>query len=213
MIIAIDGPSASGKGAIGQRLAAALGFAYLDTGKLYRALALLALQASAALEDAFAVAGLAASLGEAALAHPELDSDETGRAAATVSALPEVRAALLERQRAFAREGEAARGGAVLDGRDIGTVVCPEAELKLYVTADLAVRAERRARQLAEAGRPADLARIRASLEARDRQDRERAHAPLRIASDAIVIDSTHLTLEQTLQRALAAVRAARRQD
>lgn len=189
--IAIDGPAASGKGTIARALAARFGFAHLDTGLLYRAVGAIG-------GDPVATAQ---NLAPADLDRTDLRTAEAGAAASRVAAIPAVRAALLDFQRRFAR----AEPGAVLDGRDIGTVICPEAEVKLYVTASDETRAARRAAELG-----ADPVQMLAQLRERDARDAARVTAPLRPATDAIFIDTTALSIEEAVARA-AAVVAARR--
>ena len=187
--VAIDGPAAAGKGTIARALADRFGFAYLDTGLLYRAVA-------AKGGDPVQVAlGLTSD----DLVRDDLRSLAAGQAASRVAAIPQVRAALTAFQRHFARSA----GGAVLDGRDIGTVICPMAEVKLYVTSSAEVRAERRWRELG-----GDLGQVLAEVRERDARDMGRADAPLRPADDAIVIDTTDLTIEQAVAMAAAAVAA-----
>ncbi len=198
--VALDGPAAAGKGTIGRALAERLGLAYLDTGLLYRAVG----ARTAAGEDPFAAAR---TLSPEDLRRPDLRSAEAGQAASAVAALPEVRAALLDFQRSFARRP----GGAVLDGRDIGTVVCPEAEVKLFVTASDAVRAHRRWQELRAASPDLAEAEVLADLRARDARDSARAAAPLRPAEDAQVLDTSELSIEEAVARAAAAVAAALR--
>ncbi|MDF3854092.1 d(CMP) kinase [Paracoccus sp. P2] len=188
--IAIDGPAASGKGTIARALAGHFGFAHLDTGLLYRAV-------GAKGGDPVAAAR---ALAPADLARPDLRSAEAGQAASRVAAIPEVRAALVEFQRRFART----EPGAVLDGRDIGTVICPEAELKLYVTASDEIRARRRALELG-----ADEARILAELRERDARDAARAVAPMRPADDALLLDTSAMTIDEAVARAIACAREA----
>ncbi|MCC7321323.1 MAG: (d)CMP kinase [Rubellimicrobium sp.] len=192
--VAIDGPAAAGKGTIGRRVAAAFGFAHLDTGLLYRAV-------GAKGGDPVAAAR---GLGAADLARDDLRTLEAGQAASRVAAIPGVRAALVDFQRRFAR----AEGGAVLDGRDIGTVICPEAEVKLYVTASAEVRARRRWQELGGEAGAKPLAAVLAEVRDRDARDMGRADAPLRAAADALVIDTSDLTIEAAVAVALAAVRA-----
>lgn len=189
--IAIDGPAASGKGTIARAIAAHFGFAHLDTGLLYRAV-------GAKGGDAVLAAR---SLSASDLMRPDLRSNEAGQAASKVAAIPEVRAALTEFQRRFA----AREPGAVLDGRDIGTVICPDAALKLYVIASDETRAARRA---AEIG--ADPAETLAVLRERDARDRGRDTAPLRPAEDAVIIDTTSLSIDEAVARAIALVTARR---
>ena len=187
--VAIDGPAAAGKGTIARALADRFGFAYLDTGLLYRAVA------AKGGDPVQAALGLTAN----DLARDDLRSLAAGQAASRVAAIPQVRAALTAFQRHFARSA----GGAVLDGRDIGTVICPVAEVKLYVTSSAEVRAERRWRELG-----GDLGQVLAEVRERDARDMGRADAPLRPAGDAIVIDTTDLTIEQAVAMAAAAVAA-----
>lgn len=207
MIIAIDGPAASGKGTLGKRLAEHLGWPHLDTGLLYRATALRLLEEGHALDDVARAIAAARRLTPAAFDEVRLRGRDMGEAASIVAAIPEVRAALLDVQRAFARRAP----GAVLDGRDIGTVVCPEAECKIFVTATPQARAARRARELAERGEPADYASILADIRARDARDSHRATAPLARAADAALLDTTELDIEAAFQAALAIVRARKR--
>ncbi len=215
-VVAIDGPSGSGKGTISRRLAARLGWRYLDSGALYRLTALAALRAGVALDDAPGLARLAAALdvrfeidgdderillgGEPVGA--QLRSEATGAGASRVAALPEVRAALLGRQRAFR-----SAPGLVADGRDMGTVVFPSAEVKIFLTASAEARVERRYKQLKEKGIAATLADLSADLAARDRRDSERDAAPLKPATDAVVVDSTVLDIPTCLERCLEIVR------
>ena len=187
--VAIDGPAAAGKGTIARALADRYGFAYLDTGLLYRAVA------AKGGDPVQAALGLTAD----DLARDDLRSLAAGQAASRVAAIPQVRAALTAFQRHFARSV----GGAVLDGRDIGTVICPMAEVKLYVTSSAEVRAERRWRELG-----GDLGQVLAEVRERDARDMGREDAPLRPADDAIVIDTTDLTIEQAVAMAAAAVAA-----
>lgn len=182
--VAIDGPAAAGKGTIARALAAEFGFAHLDTGLLYRAVAMKGGDPVAA----------AQSLEPADLARGDLRSLEAGEAASAVAVLPEVRAALTSFQRSFARR----KGGAVLDGRDIGTVICPEAEVKLFVTASPETRARRRWQ---EAG-TGSLDDVLAQVRARDERDMARANAPLRPANDAMLLDTTELSIDEAVERA-----------
>lgn len=185
--VAIDGPAAAGKGTIGRAVAARFGFAHLDTGLLYRAVGAKGGDPVAAAE------GLVPS----DLARDDLRSLEAGQAASRVAVIPQVRAALVEFQRRFAR----AEGGAVLDGRDLGTVICPEAEVKLYVTASAEVRAHRR---WLEVG--GDEARVLAEVQERDARDMGRADAPLRAAADAFVMDTSVLSVDEAVARAISLV-------
>ena len=185
--VAIDGPAAAGKGTISRAVAAHFGFAHLDTGLLYRAVGMKAGDPVAA----------ARGLSEADLRRDDLRTLAAGQAASRVAVIPEVRAALLDFQRAFARR----EGGAVLDGRDIGTVICPEAEVKLYVTASAEVRAHRR---WLEVG--GNAASVLAEVIERDRRDAGRATAPLRPATDAVLLDTTELTIDSAVHKAIAAI-------
>ncbi|WP_282025380.1 (d)CMP kinase [Limimaricola cinnabarinus] len=197
--VAIDGPAAAGKGTVGRAVAAHFGFAHLDTGLLYRAVGALVLKGA---EPVAAARGLVPE----ALEQPGLRSPEVAQAASEVAVIPKVRAALLDFQRGFARR----EGGAVLDGRDIGTVICPEAEAKLFVTASAEARAGRRLAELIEAGLDASFDGVLADVRARDRRDSERAEAPLRPAGDAYVLDTSDLSIEDAVAKAVARVAARR---
>jgi len=205
MIIAIDGPAASGKGTLGKRLAAHFGLRHLDTGLLYRAVAKALLDADHSLEDRAKALAAAQALDPARLDERTLKTHAIGEAASIVSAYPEVRAALVELQRDFARKPP----GAVLDGRDIGTVIAPEAQVKIFLTASAAERARRRVAELGSA-EPADEASILADIERRDARDRTRAVAPLKAAADAHLLDTTHLDIDAAVRAAIAIVEAAR---
>ncbi|WP_375456388.1 (d)CMP kinase [uncultured Methylobacterium sp.] len=208
MVIAIDGPAASGKGTLARRLAGHYGLPHLDTGLLYRGVALTLIDAGASLDDAAAAARAAAGLIADRLADPRLRERAMGEAASRISAVPAVRAALLAWQQRFA--GTSA--GAVLDGRDIGTVVCPDARVKLFITAAAAERARRRHRELADRGEDTTLAAILADIEARDARDAARTTAPLRAAADAVLLDTTHLDANEAFSAARAVVDRARTQ-
>lgn len=198
--VAIDGPAAAGKGTIGRAVAGHFGFAHLDTGLLYRAVG----RRMLAGHDP---AAAARALDPSDMAEPgALRTAAIAEAASKVAAIPEVRAALVDFQRGFARR----RGGAVLDGRDIGTVICPEAEVKLFVTASPEVRADRRCRELLAAGHPADYATVLSDVRARDARDAGRADAPMVAAADALVLDTSALSVEQAVGAAIAAVSAVR---
>ncbi len=205
-VIAVDGPSAAGKGTLARALAAALGLPYLDTGLLYRAVARKLQEEGGDPTAAEAAADAARRLQPADLARDDLRAASMDRAASQVAALGEVRAALLGFQRDFA-----ARAGAVLDGRDIGTVIFPGATLKLFITASPEERALRRWRERVARGEPVTLAAVAADLAERDARDAARAAAPLRPAADAVVIDTTHLDAPAALAAAMAI--AARRLD
>jgi CMP/dCMP kinase len=207
MIIAIDGPAASGKGTLGKRLAAHYGLRHLDTGLLYRAVAQAVLDAGHRLDDAGRAAAAAKTLDPAQFDEEALKSHAAGEAASVVSAIPEVRAALFQFQREFA----AAPPGAVLDGRDIGTVICPDADAKIFVTASSEVRARRRAREMRSQGKPADEAAILADIRRRDERDTHRAIAPLRPAADAHILDTSDLDIDAVLREAIAIVEETRR--
>lgn len=205
MIIAVDGPTASGKGTIARALAAHFGLPHLDTGLLYRAVGWQCFLDGGNPDDP--VAALAAcTFPEALLDDPELRSEETGGLASRVSIHPAVRDALFERQRSFATQP----GGAVLDGRDIGTVIAPDADAKLFIVASLQSRAQRRFLEMHEQGRNVSLDEITADLAARDERDRNRKDAPLVAAQNAIVIDTSSLRREEAIASAIAAVDAAR---
>lgn len=205
MIIAIDGPASSGKGTLARKLALHYGLPHLDTGALYRAVGRRLLKVEADLQDVQAAENAARSLTAGDLNDPGLRDEATGEAASIVSAMPGVRAALLEYQRTFARQP----GGAVLDGRDVGTVICPEADAKLFVTAAAAIRAKRRADELKARGEAADERRILEDIEARDRRDAERTVAPLRPAADAHLLDTSNLSIEAAFEAAKAVIESA----
>jgi len=195
--IAIDGPAAAGKGTLSKAVAAHSGFAHLDTGLLYRAVAAKTLLGVEPIE---AAQGLIAQ----DLDDTDLRTPEVAQAASKVAVIPEVRAALVDFQRAFA----ARAGGAVLDGRDIGTVICPDAAVKLFVTASAEVRAERRYLELSAKGDPSTRGQVLADVRARDKRDMNRAEAPLKPASDAVLIDTSELSIEAAVARAISAIEA-----
>ena len=207
MIIAIDGPAASGKGTLGKRLAAHFGLRHLDTGLIYRAVAKALLDAGHRLDDAARAVAAAQALDPAAFDAQALKGHAVGEAASIVSAIPDVRAALFAFQRDFAKTPP----GAVLDGRDIGTVICPDADVKIFVTAAPEERARRRATELRQAGEPADEAAILADILRRDERDRSRTVAPLKPAADAHRLDTTQLDVDAVVAAAVAIVGAARR--
>jgi cytidylate kinase len=198
LTIAIDGPAASGKGTIGRALAAHFGLGYLDTGLLYRAVGRRMLDGEDPIEAA-------QSLRAEDLEADGLRGPEAAQAASKVAAIPEVRAALVDFQRAFA----AREGGAVLDGRDIGTVICPEAPVKIFVTADAEVRAERRLRDLAAGGHAVTLEEVLEDIRARDARDAGRADAPMRAAEDAVRLDTTRIGIDEAVAAAVALVERA----
>ncbi len=196
MIIAIDGPVAAGKGTLARRLASALGYAYLDTGAIYRAVAARLLREGHDPEDEAAAERVARSLRMADLAAPELRREDVGEAASKVASIRKVRRILLDFQRNFAAHPPGGAPGAVLDGRDIGTVVCPDADLKIFVTASPEIRARRRYEELRARGEAVDEATVLADLRRRDERDRTRADAPLRPAEDAHLLDTSNLDIE-----------------
>ena len=201
MIIAVDGPAASGKGTIARALARHYGLPHLDTGLLYRAVAATVLREELDPEkeaDAVASCGFPDSL----LDDPQLRTDDIGKVASVVSAHPLVRAALLQRQRRFAQQP----GGAVLDGRDIGTVIAPDADVKLFVKATPTIRAQRRHAELRKAGQNVSLDRVLSDIRSRDERDSRRSTAPLVQAPDAAVLDTSFLSVEAAIQRAVSLV-------
>jgi CMP/dCMP kinase len=206
MIIAIDGPAASGKGTLGKRLAAHYRLRHLDTGLLYRAVAQALRADGHRLDDPVKAAAAARAIEPASFDEVTLKSHEAGEAASIVSAIPEVRAALLALQRDFARTPP----GAVLDGRDIGTVICPHADVKIFVTASPEERARRRTFELRALGQDAREADVLADILRRDERDRSRTVAPLRPAKDAHVLDTTKLDIEGAVAAAIAQVERAR---
>ena len=202
MIIAVDGPAAAGKGTIARALAKHYGFHFLDTGALYRMVGLAAIRSGGDPITTDAAIAAAKSLDPASFTDAELRNEKAGAAASIVAVIPEVRAALLELQRSFARKSP----GAVLDGRDIGTVVCPDAHAKLFITASAEVRARRRQLELGVSDYEAVLADIRA----RDERDSKRATAPLVAAQDAVVVDTSEMDVVTAVAAAVAAVEARR---
>lgn len=203
-VIAVDGPAASGKGTVSRKIADALNFAFMDTGALYRAVGYEVLMQGndPELEDA-ALQGVAALRLPNCLDNPALREDKVGNAASKVAALPAVRAALLKVQKDFALNPGSEYEGAVLDGRDIGTVVCVDAQLKLYVTADIAIRAERRTKELQSKGLDVTKASVLEDMRVRDARDSDREAAPMRPADDAIVIDTSNLSADEVITQAL----------
>jgi cytidylate kinase len=204
MIIAVDGPAASGKGTIARALGRHFGLPHLDSGKLYRAVALAMLRAGRDPGDAAAATAAAQALDTTLLDAPELTLDTTAFAASIVSAHPGVRAALVARQRAFADKP----GGAVIDGRDIGTVIAPHATAKLFVTASPQVRAARRHAELAGRGEAVALETVLAEILARDARDSNRAVSPLVQAADAALLDTSEMSIDAAVERAVALVKA-----
>jgi cytidylate kinase len=206
VIIAIDGPAASGKGTLGKQLAAHFGLRHLDTGLLYRAVAKALIDDGAPLDDPVRASAAARTLDPERFDDAALKSHAVGEAASIVSAIPQVREALVDYQRAFATRPP----GAVLDGRDIGTVIAPDADVKIFVTASAQERARRRARELAAQGLAPDEAAVLADIEKRDERDRSRAVAPLARAPDAHLLDTTHLDIDAAVRAAIDIVTAAR---
>ncbi|WP_243374447.1 (d)CMP kinase [Microvirga solisilvae] len=204
MIIAIDGPAASGKGTLGKRLSEHFGFAHLDTGLLYRAVARVMLDRKLPLTDRDAAHEVALSLDVTHLDDPRLRGAEMGEAASVISGYQPVRDALLAFQRQFAGQ----EPGAVLDGRDIGTVVCPHADVKLFITAAPEERARRRHLELQKRGEQTEYATILEDIRRRDERDMNRTTAPLKPASDAITLDTTHLDADAAFRAALDLVTA-----
>lgn len=205
MIIAIDGPAASGKGTLARRLARHLGLPHLDSGLLYRATARALMEQGCDLADRDAAVRAARGLALTDFDEAALRGREMAEAASIVASIPEVRTALIDLQRGFASRP----GGAVLDGRDIGTVICPGAWPKIFVTASLEARAMRRALELKGRGEHADYAGVLADIRKRDARDSGRASAPLKISEDAVVLDTTKLDVEATFEAALAIVRSS----
>ena len=203
MIIAIDGPAAAGKGTLARRLAQHLNFAYLDTGLIYRAVGKRVLIVGGSPEDAAIAVTEARSMQPEDLHLEDLRTDQVAQAASKVSAVPGVRAALLKFQRDFAAYPPDGKVGSVLDGRDIGTVVCPDAQYKLFVTASIAVRAERRVKELQDRGLEAIYARVFEDMRERDARDVERAVSPLEPAKDAKTLDTSDFDADQVFQAAL----------
>lgn len=211
--IAIDGPTASGKGTLARQLAARLDYACLDTGLLYRAVGIAALRRGRSVADTSALALTARELQAdqagllELLADPELRSEVAADGASRAAAVPQVRAALHDFQREFAARPPQDKGGAVLDGRDIGTVILPQAQVKLYITASAEVRATRRFKELQMRGAPADFVTVLADLRARDYRDANRTIAPTMPAVDAVIVDTDNMTADEVLGRALDVVK------
>lgn len=205
-LIAVDGPAAAGKGTLARRLAAHFGFAYLETGLLYRAVGIKLVRAQADPTDVEAAVKAAKSLAPADLEDPELKGEAAAVAASRVAALPEVRRVLVAFQRGFAAHPPGGAAGAVIDGRDIGTVVCPDADVKIFLTASLETRANRRLKELRERGIAGIHSRVLRDMQERDTRDMEREAAPLRMADDAVPLDTTELTPDEVFAAALRAI-------
>lgn len=206
MIIAIDGPAASGKGTLGKRLAHHYGYRHLDTGVIYRAVAYALLETGADLTDEALAVAAAMELDPEKFGNPVLKTQRVGDAASVVSAIPKVREALVNFQRQFAADPP----GAVLDGRDIGTVICPDADVKIFVLADPHVRARRRTLEALGRGEAADEAAVLADILKRDERDQNRATAPLKAAPDAYLLDNSQLDIESGVRAAIDIVEAVR---
>jgi cytidylate kinase len=201
MIIAVDGPAAAGKGTIARALAQHFGYHHLDTGTLYRRVGLELLKSDGDIHDSKVAAAIAQNLHSHAWLDYELRTEAVGAAASIVASIPEVRAALLDFQRSFAEQ----KPGAVLDGRDIGTVVCPKAHVKLFVTASPEVRAKRRQAELQATGAAVTFEAVLQDIIQRDERDMNRAVAPLIPARDAVVIDTSEMTAEEAIAAAISA--------
>jgi cytidylate kinase len=207
MIIAIDGPAASGKGTLARKLAAHFGLRHLDTGLLYRAVAKTLMDAGQPFDDVAKATAAARSLDPAQFDEAALKTPAVGEAASIVSAIPEVRAVLVVLQRAFA----AAPPGAVIDGRDIGTVICPDAAVKIFVTASPEIRARRRAKEFAEQGQAVDEAAVLADILRRDQRDTSRKIAPLKPAADAHMLDTSTMDIDGAFRAAVELVERVKR--
>jgi cytidylate kinase len=203
-VITVDGPSAAGKGTLARRLAVHFGFDFLDTGSLYRGVGLAVLREGLDPADEKAATAAAKALKAEILSDSAIRTENTSTAASKVAAIPSVRAAILNWQRDFARDAASNSGGAVLDGRDIGTVVCPDADAKLFITASVQARADRRVKELQARGETAIYARVLQDMQERDARDQGRSISPTKPATDALIIDTSDLTADQVFERALA---------
>jgi len=206
VIITVDGPAASGKGTLAKRLAQHYGLPHLDTGLLYRGVGYLMMRSGHALDDVAAAARIAGELDLFKIDTELLRSDTVGEAASRVAVIPGVRAALLKLQQDFARQP----GGAVLDGRDTGTVIAPDADVKIFVTASPEVRAKRRHIELAARRQPTEYCEVISDIKKRDERDSERSIAPLKPAPDAVLLDTTQLDIEAAFRAAIEIVEAPR---
>lgn len=210
-VIAIDGTSASGKGTLAKRLAAELGFAYLDTGKLYRYIGFSMLENGDNPENKEQAIDAAIKLKDAltpeALGNAALSSDEAGQAASKIAIIAEVRAIVLAYQRHFAQNPPNGAAGAVLDGRDIGTETCPDATIKLYIDADMEIRAKRRHKELQSKGNSVTYYAVLADMRERDARDSNREISPLKPAVDAIIFDTSEMSIDEVLETALSIIR------
>lgn len=210
-VIAIDGPAASGKGTLARKLAETLNFAHLDTGAIYRMVALQLVQQNKEFSEDLAIEAaqfVQQNLTDELMRHPDLRLDNVGTIASKVSAVPLVRGILLDMQRNFAQNPPAGFNGAVLDGRDIGTIVCPNADLKLYVTASVEIRAKRRFDELERRGLKANYDDVLQDMKERDFRDTNRETAPLKPAEDAVILDTSQMTAEEAFQVALDMARS-----
>ncbi len=210
MIIAVDGPAAAGKGTLARALASHFGFAYLDTGALYRGVAHAVLKSGAPASDEAAALVAAEALDPGQIDAEAIRTAEVSEAASLVAAMPPVRAAILAFQRRFARQPPGGQPGAILDGRDIGTVVCPEANVKLYVTASPQVRAHRRWLELKGSGSEVSETQVLEDVQARDARDTDRKTSPMRPAADAHLLDTSDLSIEAAFDVAVALIETSR---
>ncbi len=204
LVIALDGPAAAGKGTLARRLAESYNLAYLDSGTLYRGVGLAVLRQGLDPANESAATAAAVGLRPEILAEPEIRVESTSQAASKVAAIPAVRAALLDWQRQFAARPPAGKAGAVLDGRDIGTVVCPAAKVKIFITASVEARAERRFKELQAKGESVIYARVLEDMRERDARDTVRSTSPMKPADDALIIDTSALDADQVFERARA---------